>query len=186
MQCPRTTGAGFTLIELLTVFGIILVLTAIALPAIGAIRNSARAAQTATQVQAIYAACQVYALEDRHRMPPPAEADLTLRTAQGSALSNRTLDLLNDRGIQIDTTHLGPVEATGRALLDGWRRPLRYQPDIDMDGSTDKPAPQADWNAKSDEPYPYVWSLGRPSGDDVADADASAAAHWIYVKTSPP
>lgn len=186
MHTHRITTAGFTLVELLVVIGIILVLTAIALPAIGAIRNAARSAQTGTQVRALYAACQVYALEDRQRMPPPAEADLSLRTALGSPLANRTLDLLGERGIQIDSAQLGPAEATGRALLDGWRRPLRYLPDVDMDGSADKPAPQADWNAKGDEPYPYVWSLGKPSGDDAADADPAAGPRWIYATTSAP
>ena len=117
-------------------------------------------------------------------MPPPGEVDLSLRTVLGSAMANRTLDLLGERGIQIDSAHLGPMEAIGRALLDGWRRPLRYQPDIDMDGAADKPAPQNDWNAKTEEPYPYVWSLGKPSGDEAADQDAAAAPRWIYVKTN--
>lgn len=181
---PLPATAAFTLIELLTVIGIILVLTAIALPAIGTIRNSARATQTASQVQGLYAGCEVYAMEDRRRMPPPMESDLTLRTSQGSNLAARTLDLLRDRGCMWETSQLGEQEATGRALLDAWRRPLRYQPDVDMDGVMDKPAPQADWNAKSSEPFPYLWSLGKPSGNDATDAAAASAGRWIYVKTN--
>lgn len=177
--------AGFSLIELLVVIGIILLLAGIALPAIGAVRNAVRKTQTSSQVQGLYAACEVYAMEDGRRQPPPAEADNSLRTALGTSLAPRTLDLLRERGCQWRSEQLGPEEATGRALLDAWRRPLRYLPDVDMDGTMDKPAPQADWNAKSSEPFSYVWSLGKPSGDDTADAAPANAANWIYVKTSP-
>lgn len=177
--------AGFSLVELLVVIGIILVLAAIALPVIGAVRNSVRKTQTTSQVQGLYAACEVYAIEDRRHLPPPMEVDLTLRTALGTSLAPRTLDLLRDRGCQWQSEQLGPDEVNGRALLDAWRRPVRYHPDDDMDTVIDKPAAQADWNAKSSEPFSYVWSLGRPSGDDAADAATSNAANWIYVKTSP-
>lgn len=177
--------AGFSLIELLVVIGIILVLAGIALPVIGVIRNSVRHTQTSSQVQGLYAACEVYAIEDRRHLPPPAETDLTLRTALGTSLAPRTLDLLRERGCQWQSAQLGPDEATGRALLDAWRRPLRYQPDLNMDTVIDKPAPQADWNAKSSEPFSYVWSLGKPGGDDAADAAVANAASWIYVKTGP-
>lgn len=181
---PSAT-AGFSLIEVLVVVGIITVLAAIAVPVIGSIRTSARTTQSASQVQGLYAACEVYAMEDRRRMPPPMEADLTLRTTQNTGLAARTLDLLRDRGASWESAQLGPDEGTGRALLDAWRRPLRYQADIDMDGVPDRPAPRTDWNAKGNEPYPYVWSLAKPSGDEVADAAIVSAPRWIYVKTAP-
>jgi prepilin-type N-terminal cleavage/methylation domain-containing protein len=178
--------AGFSLVEILVVIGIILMLTAIAVPVIATVRNSVRNTQTTSQVQGLYAGCEVYAMEDRRRMPPPMEADLSLRTSLNTSLAPRTLDLLRDRGVMWESAQLGPDEATGRALLDAWHRPIRYQPDVNMDGVFDKPAPQADWNAKSNEPFPYVWSLGKPSGaGDIADADPAKADHWIYVKTSP-
>lgn len=180
---PPTATAGFTLVELLVVIGIILVLTAIAVPSIGVVRNSVRNTQTVSQVQGLYAGCEVYAMEDHRHMPPPMETDLSLRTALNTSLTPRTLDLLRDRGVMWESAQLGPDEATGRALLDAWRRPFRYKPDINMDGVFDKPAPQDDWNAKKNEPFPYLWSLGKPSGNDAADADQSAAARWIYVKT---
>lgn len=176
--------AAFTLTELLTVIGIILVMLAIAMPVMGSIRNAARKTQTVTRVQAVFAACQVYALEDRRRMPPPAEIDLTLRTAQGGSMAARTLDLLQDRGLMIDGTQLGLMGATGRSLLDAWRRPLRYQPDIVMDGIIVKPAAKDDWNANAEEPFAYVWSLGKPSGNEAEDT--GIAAGWIYVTSTAP
>jgi prepilin-type N-terminal cleavage/methylation domain-containing protein len=184
IDAPGRT-AGFSLVELLVVIGIILVLAGIALPVIGAVRNAVRKTQTTGQVQGLYAACEVYAIEDGRHLPPPVETDLTLRTALGTSLAPRTLDLLRDRGCQWQSSQLGPDEATGRALLDAWRRPIRYQPDVNMDTVIDKPAAQADWNAKSSEPFSYVWSIGKPGGDDAADAAAANAANWIYVKTGP-
>ena len=167
------------------VIGIILVLAAIAIPVVNVARQAVRKTQTTAQVQGLYAACEVYAIEDRRHLPPPAEVDQTLRTALGSSLAPRTLDLLRDRGCQWQSEQLGPDAATGRPLLDAWRRPLRYQPDANMDGVIDKPAPMADWNAKASEPFPYVWSLGKPSGDDAADAASANSAQWIYVMTGP-
>lgn len=174
--------AALTLVELLVVIGIILLLTAIALPAVGAIRNAARQAQATGQVQALTAGCEVYALEDRQRRPPPAETDLALRTGLRAELPARNLDLLEERGIRYENAQLAEADPRGRVLLDPWRRPLRYQPDTDMDGTADKPAPQEDWNAKDAEPYPYLWSLGRPVDD--GDAAPAAAGRWIYVRTT--
>lgn len=177
--------AGLSLIELLTVIGIIMLLVAISLPVVQSVRNSVRGTQAVNQVQGLYAACEVYAMEDRRRLPPPVEADLSLRTNLGGSGPARTLDLLRERGCEWRVADLGPESATGRVLLDAWRRPVRYQSDIDMDATADKPAALADWNAKEVEPYAYVWSLGRPSGaGDAADADTTHAEHWIYKKNS--
>jgi len=184
-NCKPITRHALTLIELLVVIGIILLLTAISLPAIKAIRHAARMAQTTTQVQALTAGCEVYALEDRQHLPPPAEAGLDLRTGALDGLPARSLDLLQARGVHFESAQLGPAEPNGRQLLDAWYRPIRYQPDIDMDGTADKPAPQSDWNAKGNEPYPYVWSYGKPSRDETADEAPAAATRWIYVRTAP-
>lgn len=180
-----TSTTGFSLIELLVVISILLVLVGVLVPVIQTVRTSVRVTQTTSQVQGIYAACEVYAMEDRRHMPPPMEVDHTLRTALGTDGSPRTLDLLRDRGCswQSDQLDSDPI---ARSLLDAWRRPILYQPDVNMDGIIDRPAAQVDWNAKQLEPHSYVWSLGRPSGNgDVADADANHSGHWIYKKTSP-
>lgn len=185
IDAPGRT-AGFSLVELLVVIGIILVLAAIALPVIGVVRNSVRKSQTSTLVQSLTAACEVYAIEDRRRQPPPAEADLSLRTAPDGD-PPRSLDLLRDRGMVWRVNMLGPGEATGRPLCDAWQRNVRYQPDVDMDGTMDGPAPlQTDWNAKQREPFAYIWSLGKPSGaGDVADATVTHVADWIYTRSAP-
>lgn len=178
-------SAAFTLIELLTVIGIMLVLVAIAIPAIASVRHASRNANTTGLIQSLQAACEVYAIEDRRRLPPPVEADFSLRAAPDGQ-PPRTLDLLRDRGMNWRLDMLGPEEATGRPLLDGWKRLVRYQSDIDMDTTADRPAPQTDWNAKAREPYAYLWSMGKPSGKgDAADADPAWAEHWIYTRSSP-
>ncbi|MBN8525500.1 MAG: type II secretion system protein [Planctomycetes bacterium] len=177
--------AGFTLVELLTVIGILLVLVAIALPAVNSVRNAARTSTTTNLVQGLQVAVESYVIEDRRHLPPPMEADLSLRAARDGE-APRTLDLLRSRGMEWRLEMLGPEEANGRPLVDGWKRMIRYQPDTDMDRSPDRPAPRDDWNAKGREPFAYLWSLGKPSGaGDAADADPSQAERWIYTRSSP-
>jgi hypothetical protein len=63
-------------------------------------------------------------------------------------------------------------------LVDAWRRPFRYALDPVVDGDPKRPAPITGWNPKNAEPFPYLWSLGRPqAGDD----DALQANHPRWV-----
>lgn len=187
----RQGRAGFTLIELLVVFTIIVVLIGILIPVIGVIRNSTYATYSRHQVLAIGTAMRGYADEDRrHFFPTPlASKQLTYGT------STTILALLEPYGFQIPFDHL---EATSKALLDGWRRPVRYQLDgpyfsgpgvVDssaMNGTADRPAADAAWNPKSVEPFAYVWSLGKPSGaGETTDALPANVSAWIYQKGTP-
>lgn len=178
--------AAMTLVELLVVITVIVVLIGLLMPAIAVVRNATHKAAATAMIQGLTAACEVYAMEDRQKRMPPAETDDTLRTSLGTGQPLRTLDLLRALGAEWRTEQLGLAGATGRPLIDGWNRTVRYRPDIVMDGTMTKPAPQDDWNAKKQEPYPYIWSLGAPTGKgDTYDQDPARASRWIYKKTTP-
>lgn len=182
---PNCRHSGFTLVELLVVVAIVAVLAGIALPTLVIVRNVVRTSDARSLIQGLTAALEVYAMEDRRHLPPIAETDLSLRTAPAGG-APRALDLLRERGMVWRDAMLGPAEASGRPLIDPWRRPVRYQADTDMDGTADRPAPRTDWNAKGREPFAYAWSLGSPSGrGDAFDADAAQASTWIYQRSSP-
>jgi len=82
-----TRRSGFTLIELLTVMAIIGILAAILIPAIGRVRHSAKTSQCASNLRQLGAAMQMFANENRGRMPqanvkftdPETGSDETLR-----------------------------------------------------------------------------------------------------------
>jgi prepilin-type N-terminal cleavage/methylation domain-containing protein len=69
MYGRRTTrnrrGAGFTLVELLVVIGIIAVLIAMLMPALGKARAASRSLQCQTQLRTLYMAWQFYARDNR-------------------------------------------------------------------------------------------------------------------------
>lgn len=164
------------MIELIVAIAIVVVLVSLLMPAIGMVRDSVRRTKTVGLIDGLTAALELYALEDGRRRFPPVEADQSMRT-NGDTGPLLTLDLLRERGSQWRHDDLDP---SGR-LIDAWRRQVRYTVDDRIDKVIDRPAPaKTGWNPKGREPFGYVWSLGRPSGNETADADPADASRWLY------
>jgi prepilin-type N-terminal cleavage/methylation domain-containing protein len=169
---------GFTLVELVVAIAIVIILVSLLLPAISMVRDSVRRAKTVGLIDGLTAALEIYALEDGRRRFPAVEADQSLRTSSNTGGAPRTLDLLRDRG---SLWRNDDLEAGGDRLVDAWRRPVHYVVDDLIDKVIARPAlHRTDWNPKAREPFGYVWSLGRPSGNDAADADPTDASRWLY------
>jgi prepilin-type N-terminal cleavage/methylation domain-containing protein len=69
-QSPRRVG--FTLIELLTVIAIIGILAAIIIPVVGKVRESARKANTTSNMRQMGLAVLAYTADNRERLPGPS------------------------------------------------------------------------------------------------------------------
>lgn len=181
-QARGATGRAFTLVELLVTIAIILVLVGLLIPGVGMVRDSVRRSKTAGLITGLTAALEIYAMEDGRHRYPPVEADQSMRTnREVGAL--RTLDLLRERGSQWRAADLEPAPGSTDAdrLVDSWRRPVRYTVDDLIDKVIARPAPlKTGWNPKAREPFGYVWSLGKPKGDEAADADPANADRWLY------
>lgn len=178
---PNRTA--FTLIELLVVVAIVLVLTSLLLVGVGMVRQSVRRSKTTGLIQGITAAMELYALEDGRKRFPEARPDQSLRSSSNTGGEPLVLDMLRDRGAlwRNDDLDAAPGSSAADRLVDAWKRPVRYTVDKVIDKNIDRPAPsRTDWNPKSREPFGYVWSLGRPSGDDAADALPANADRWIF------
>lgn len=65
----RAARSGFTLIELLTVIAIIGILTAIIVPVVGSVRQTARRAACSSNLRQIAAASMLYAQDNGNRLP---------------------------------------------------------------------------------------------------------------------
>ncbi len=70
-----TRESGFTLIELLTVIAIIGILAAILIPTLSAVRDSARAANCASNMRQMMNAMHLYAEDHEGRFAPPQDAE---------------------------------------------------------------------------------------------------------------
>ncbi len=179
---------GFTLVELLIVIGLIALLTGMLIPVVGMILESSRKAKAASMVSALHMALRSYAAEDSAHRFPPQEPDLAIR-GSGSAAAPRALDLLIPAFINAGVETL-VRDAGGTLLADPWSRPYRCQVDANGDGVAQRPDPAlGDWNARGQEPFAYVWSLGRPRHGDAGgpgdpDGLPGSGAPWIYVKTT--
>lgn len=141
----RRRLAAFTLVELLTVIGIIALLTGLLLPALGLVRDRARATATSQRIAQIGNACEAYRSLTRRY---PAEQGV-LWTAgvpawaagfpsshreavsyAGSPSSQALGDLLErsaDLLIPAEGLAKGDPVDGYKHVVDGWGRPLRYQ-----------------------------------------------------------
>lgn len=164
---------GFTLIELLVVIAIILLLLAMLMPAISMVRNAVLKNKSKNLIEGLTAALEIYAIEDGRHRYPPTEVDQTMRT--GISGPAKTLDLLREQGVIWRDEDLD-----GDCLVDVWGRRIHYTVDAVIDQTISRPAPVIDWNPKDREPFAYVWSLGKPSTNDVADADPANVERWLY------
>jgi type II secretory pathway pseudopilin PulG len=167
------------MIELMITVAVIVVLLAIALPGMALVRNSVRSAGALAQVTAVHNAIGIYQGEDPRQRFPPVLADATLVTRLDGTGALGALDLLRECGLEWRMEQV----SDGGALLDPWRRALRCPLDVDMDGVADRPAARSDWNARGNEPFAYVHSLGIPR--DVADGLPASADRWIYLRSEP-
>lgn len=176
---------AFTLIELLTVIGIIAVLTALLMPAIGLVRDKVRRSQAGSTVAALHQAMMGYAAEERRHRFPTAAVDLSLGWAPEDAAPpvKGTLNLLEDQGFDFGREGLDRSVAAPHPLLDPWKRPYRYQVDADLLGATgpqrplgcDGVSPPLEaWNATGTRPWAYIWSTGRDGSTD--------GTGWVYVR----
>lgn len=201
----RCGGRGFSLVEILVVIAILVVLMGMVLAAVSVVRKNARKAEARAMVMTLLAALEDYRAIDPQKRYPPADADGFMRADRGAGwvdvdagevaavVPTRVCSLI-DRSRQdlgLRTYVDDPASARYRILTDPWGRPYRYRVDATHDGAASKPAPQADWNAKGLDVFPYVWSLGPPvrgtAGLDASDPDAdpAGAAAWIYSQTQP-
>lgn len=192
-------AGGFTLIEVLVTVSIICVLTALLVPVVLMLRESARARQAHQVVAQLTAGLNIYTSEDPTRSYPPADPDAFVRSDPTGA-SFHVVDALilvrMDAGLHPlvpDPDHPGQ-----KVLVDPWQRPYRYQ--LDPGGTTPdqttapvRPDPnRLDWNARNVVPFGYVWSLGSPRAGHAGlwstsdpDLTPGTSAPWIYPTTSP-
>lgn len=66
----RINGEGFTLLELLVVLGVIAILITLQVPALAGAKSQTKIGMCASHVRQIALACQIYANDNRDRLPP--------------------------------------------------------------------------------------------------------------------
>lgn len=105
----RPRCGGFTLIELLVVIGVIALLVALLLPALGAVRKRGEMLDCLSRQRQLIAACTMYASDFRERMPHPNWGV----QSQGWLYTAPRDDVLADEG------RLGPSTGTIWTYLSG-------------------------------------------------------------------
>jgi len=146
-KCLAPSSAArpaFTLVEMLVVMGIIGLLVALLMPAIGSARNSAMKAQALNQVKGIETALKNYNVE--YGMWPmlqeTAPSAPTESLNGGVAVSNQTLYLLLGTNVngrnprKLVFLDAAQDNLVGGAYVDPWDSVYRYMCDFDNDGKT--------------------------------------------------
>jgi prepilin-type N-terminal cleavage/methylation domain-containing protein len=172
----RTRGrrtVAFTLVELLVVVGIIGILVAILLPAVGKVQQAGRKTEARAQMRGLETAIKAY-LNEYSRFPlqdassgdhdynDDNDADDLLTALLG------TDDSLNPREItflQIDTNQIGKAGTTYEGdYLDPWDMPYQVVADWDFDGTVDTDSEHGEIKGQV-----AVWSFGPDTEERASD-----------------
>lgn len=136
---------GFTLIELLTVIAIIGILIGITLPAVNAVRNSARVNQTRTQFNQYITAMEAFRVEYGYypTFSFPSEV-LTedFRTAINQPANRAQFFSVSLTGRRLDGTRVTGTGAANDALRNTNPREVRFYQFGDAEIDTSGPAPR--------------------------------------------
>jgi len=165
---------GFTLIEMLVVIGIIAILAAILLPAVGRARRAALEAQAKAEVKSIETAIKSYVSQYSGRFPHDnGSADRTYTTDNNELMNVlRSIDGSGNPGNQNNIRKIVFLEVGEKSLddsdnfIDPWEQPYQITVDTDFNNECDVPGVP--------NPVPRnvcVWSIG---------PDAAASwTNWI-------
>ncbi|MFM2090570.1 MAG: hypothetical protein RLZZ127_1059 [Planctomycetota bacterium] len=197
-----TGHRGFTLVELLVVVGIIALLVALLLPAIGIVQRRARATETMQVVSRTHDAVEVYR-QLTGSLPSPQTGPVghvdrvsgvgeqNPTTSSTDPTQGRLFDhLRNGGGLTTLSEYLGPRDSFGLvSLVDGWRNPIFYQI---ADGRTGMAPERAErhafWRTRTriltDRAYPVVYSVG-PEGPTDAPGGAAEGRGWWQPGVEP-
>jgi type II secretory pathway pseudopilin PulG len=195
-SCHVAASRAFTLLELLVVMTVIIILVGLVMSGVSLISQSAATARTRGLVDRVAQAVLLYQSEDHRRRVPPAATDRALHYhVNGSAIAGvtYTLSLLVTQGFLVHGEDLEPDSGGASHVVDAWGQPLLYKPDEASDGIAHRPLDAvglevrvptdvSDWNPRGTQPYPYIWSYGRPkAGHDLR----GNAQHWIFRPEAP-
>ena len=136
-RAPRVRA--FTLVELLTVIAIVGVLAAIVIVSLGKVRASARSAQCSSNLRQVYTAIQLYANDDKGRLPGPCYMGQGPRyfysNATGTVTAGSLAGLLRD---YLPGARLDPAAGSGR-----WFQPAFACPGWLAADGADTPTPHS-------------------------------------------
>lgn len=115
-------GAGFTMIEVLLVLAILVMLATVAIMALGGTREGAKIDTTRLLIQEVENAMETYNLHVGH-YPTESEGGIDALVAKPTVADEA-----------VTSRWRGPY--LKRQPMDGWNRPLNYQPVETGDGSS--------------------------------------------------
>ena len=174
-----TTRGGFTLIEVLLVIGIIAVLAALLIPAVGLVRTRAKITETKQTLREVQTAFDLYRNEDRKHSYPTVAADLSIGTALMDHLEHqrmwaRGFRKADEQGRLLDPWQgwyryslVKPAPATGSPALTAWNWDAALGRERAYGSRLDPANPGVP--SAGPLPYAYLWSLGRTGRTDDAE-----------------
>lgn len=169
--------SGFSLIELLVVIGIIAILVALLMVAIGMANQGAKRAKAKVQIKQLEKAIQGYKDDNFHpadwptlSVPYNAQGiklrDVAAKILAGSNSTGQVYFDISDNMIRVDRDG-------ARGFVDPWGRCFKFLCDYDDDGKLELPFPSSVGSANMivlEGVGVAVWSQG-PDGDDALVGD---------------